>query len=243
MDWTSWLDVTALVVGLVYLLLEYRASIYVWIAGIIMPAIDLFLYWDKGLYGDFGLAVYYLLASVYGFLAWKFWRRSKETSEATSSSADVAPSTAAVVTADATTGSNGGELADASAASELPAPADGNDDTSERPITHFPLRLLLPTSVAFLAIWVLVWYFLQQFTNSTVPVSDSLTNALSIVGMWMLARKYVEQWIVWIVADAIYVWLYAYKALPFKASLYAFYIIVAFFGIRSWTRKISTTTR
>lgn len=194
MDWTSWLDVTALVVGLVYLLLEYRASIYVWIAGIIMPAIDLFLYWDKGLYGDFSLAVYYLLASVYGFIAWKFWRKGASAEE-------------------------------------------------EKPITHFPLSKLLPVGVVFLDVWAAVWACLQYWTNSTVPVTDSLTNALSIVGMWMLARKYVEQWVVWIVADAIYVWLYAYKDLPFKASLYAFYIIVAFFGIREWKQKMHSTQR
>lgn len=190
MEWDSILDLTALIVGLVYLLLEYRASIYVWIAGIIMPAVDLFLYWDSGLYGDFGLAVYYLLASIYGFLAWRFWKRG------------------------------------------------GAETQEEMPITRFPMRQLLPVVVVFLAIWAAVWAFLQYWTNSTVPVTDSLTNALSIIGMWMLACKYVEQWIFWIVADAIYVWLYAYKGLPFKASLYAFYIVVAIFGIRAWTRKM-----
>lgn len=205
MDWTSWLDITALVVGLIYLLLEYRASIYLWIAGIIMPAVDLFLYWDKGLYGDFGLAVYYLLASVYGFIAWKFWKNNQGVSDADSAGA-----------------------------------AKNTTTGAERPITRFPLRMLLPVGVAFLAVWAGVWAFLHYWTNSTVPVTDSLTNALSIVGMWMLARKYVEQWIVWIVADAIYVWLYAFKGLPFKASLYAFYIIVAFFGIRAWIRKMQT---
>lgn len=189
MEWNSILDLTALIVGLVYLLLEYRASIYVWIAGIIMPAVDLFLYWDAGLYGDFGLAVYYLLASIYGFIAWKFWKKEST--------------------------------------------------TEEMPITRFPMRLLLPVTVVFLVVWGLVWAFLQYWTNSTVPVTDSLTNALSIIGMWMLARKYVEQWIVWIVADAIYVWLYAYKGLPFKASLYTFYIIIAFFGIRAWKQKMN----
>lgn len=189
MEWNSILDLTALIVGLVYLLLEYRASIYVWIAGIIMPAVDLFLYWDAGLYGDFGLAVYYLLASIYGFIAWKFWKKEST--------------------------------------------------TEEMPITRFPLRLLLPVTVVFLVVWGVVWAFLQYWTNSTVPVTDSLTNALSIIGMWMLARKYVEQWIVWIVADAIYVWLYAYKGLPFKASLYTFYIIIAFFGIRAWKQKMN----
>lgn len=155
-----------------------------------MPAIDIFLYWDRGLYGDFGLAIYYFVAGIYGFLAWQFWQRGK---------------------------------------------SDGQP-VSVKPITHFPLtpRMITGWVGAFLVIWVVVWAFLNYWTNSTVPITDSLTNALSIMGMWMMARKYVEQWLVWIVADAIYVWLYAYKDLPFKATLYTFYIIVAFFGIRRW---------
>ena len=185
------LDFLALIVGLIYIFLEYRASILVWVAGIVMPAIDLWLYWDRGLYGDFGLALYYLLASLYGFLAWRFWR-----------------------------GRNG--------------------TAAPRPITHFPRRPLpvVCCLLAFLLIWAAVWAFLHYWTNSTVPVTDSLTNALSIIGLWMLSRKYVEQWLVWIIADAIYVWLYAYKDLPFKASLYTLYIIIAVFGIRKWLRMM-----
>ncbi len=186
---TTILDFTALIVGLIYIFLEYRAHILVWLAGIIMPAIDLWLYWDRGLYGDFGLALYYLLAGLYGFLAWRYWR-----------------------------GRNG--------------------TAAPRPITRFPLTFasVAHCLLAFLTIWAAVWAFLNYWTDSTVPITDSLTNALSIIGLWMLSRKYVEQWLVWIVADAIYVWLYAYKGLPFKATLYSLYIIIAFFGIRKWLR-------
>ena len=183
------LDFTALIVGLIYIFLEYRAHILVWLAGIVMPAIDLWLYWERGLYGDFGLALYYLLAGLYGFLAWRYW-------------------------------------------------PGRNDGDTPRPITHFPLTFasVARCMLAFCLIWAAVWAFLNYWTDSTVPVTDSLTNALSIIGLWMLSRKYVEQWLVWIVADAIYVWLYAYKGLPFKATLYSLYIIIAFFGIRKWLR-------
>jgi nicotinamide mononucleotide transporter len=49
------LEIIGTIVGLVYLWLEYRASIYLWIAGIIMPAIYIFVYYDAGLYADFGI--------------------------------------------------------------------------------------------------------------------------------------------------------------------------------------------
>ena len=60
------LEIIGTIVGLVYLWLEYRASIYLWIAGIIMPAIYIFVYYDAGLYADFGINIYYLAAAVYG---------------------------------------------------------------------------------------------------------------------------------------------------------------------------------
>ena len=63
------LDILSTVVGIVYIILEYRASIWLWLVGLIMPLIDIVLYYDAGLYADFGMAIYYALAAVYGFVA------------------------------------------------------------------------------------------------------------------------------------------------------------------------------
>jgi nicotinamide mononucleotide transporter len=52
--------------------------------------------------------------------------------------------------------------------------------------------------------------------------------------MWMLARKYIEQWGVWIVVDVVCAGLYIYKELYFTAALYAFYALIAVFGYRKW---------
>ena len=60
------LEIIGTLIGLVYLWLEYRASIYLWIASIIMPAVYLFVYYDAGLYADFGINIYYLWAAVQG---------------------------------------------------------------------------------------------------------------------------------------------------------------------------------
>ena len=66
------LEITGTVTGLLYLWLEYRASIYLWIAGIIMPAVYIFVYYDAGLYADFGINIYYLGAAIYGWMMWKY---------------------------------------------------------------------------------------------------------------------------------------------------------------------------
>ena len=65
------LDAFTTVLGILYIILEYRASILLWVVGIIMPALDIYLYWSHGLYGDAGMATYYTIAAVYGYIAWK----------------------------------------------------------------------------------------------------------------------------------------------------------------------------
>jgi nicotinamide mononucleotide transporter len=86
----------------------------------------------------------------------------------------------------------------------------------------------------FLIVWILISY-----TDSNVPWWDAFTTALSIVGMWMLARKYIEQWWVWIVVDVVCAGLYVYKELYFTAVLYALYAIIAIFGYRKWKQLMS----
>ena len=66
------LDILTTILGLIYIWLEYRASIFLWIVGIVMPALDIWLYCQHGLYGDAGMATYYTLAAVYGYIVWKW---------------------------------------------------------------------------------------------------------------------------------------------------------------------------
>ena len=73
----NFLEIFGTIVGLVYLWLEYRASIYLWIAGIVMPAIYIFVYYKAGLYADFGINIYYLIAAIYG---WFLGTQEKERS-------------------------------------------------------------------------------------------------------------------------------------------------------------------
>lgn len=104
------------------------------------------------------------------------------------------------------------------------------------PIRHTPMPVAVGCVGATLILWLLIRWVLCSFTDSTVPTADAFTTALSIVAMWMLARKYIEQWLAWFVVDAVCVVLYIYKGIPLYALLYALYTIIALLGYRKWLK-------
>lgn len=104
------------------------------------------------------------------------------------------------------------------------------------PITHASLKAWAGITVASGLLWYFIWFLLSDFTDSTVPVADAFTTALSIVGSWMLARKYAEQWIIWIIVDIVCSILYFYKDIPLYGALYAIYTVIAFFGYTKWLK-------
>lgn len=222
---THWLDIVTTILGLIYLVLEYRASIALWVVGIVMPAMDIYLYWSHGLYGDAGMAVYYTLAAIYGYAVWKFgakWkamikRKGSDKKEGASTIGSDKIEGASAVSSDKTEGANA-----VSSSSE------------ELPITFFPRRLILRTLGFFVLAWAATYYVLVAYTNSTVPLLDAFTNALSFVGLWALARKYVEQWLFWIAVDVVCCYLYVVKGIPFKAGLYGLYVVIAVMGYWKW---------
>lgn len=103
-------------------------------------------------------------------------------------------------------------------------------------ISRMPARSYLIALGAFVAIYALLALSLINFTNSNVPYWDAFNTSLSIVAMWMLARKYVEQWIAWLIVDAVSVGLDVYKGIYFYAGLYAIYTVIAVFGYRKWIK-------
>ena len=108
------------------------------------------------------------------------------------------------------------------------------------PITSIPKRYILPLTAVGAAVYAVLLAWLLFGTDSNVPYLDALTTALSIVAMWMLARKYIEQWIVWIVVDAVCVGLYAYKGIYLYSALYLIYTVIAFFGLAKWRRQMQS---
>jgi nicotinamide mononucleotide transporter len=188
-----WLDIVTTVLGLAYILLEYKASIWMWAVGFAMQALGIVLYYQKGLYADCGMEFYYLAMTVYGYWKWKTHPH--------------------------------------------PLPAEGGGIKSLLPsLSREGMGVGL---FVIAAIWAVIYWLLVTFTNSNVPLADSFTTALSIVGIWALAHKYLEQWFIWIAVDVVTSVLYFYKDIPFKASLYALYVVIAIFGYLKWRKMIN----
>ena len=228
-----WLDIVTTILGLIYLVLEYRASIALWVVGIVMPAMDIYLYWSHGLYGDAGMAVYYTLAAIYGYAVWKFGAKWKRMLKRKASGAAGTDKALEADGSDKALDTDGSDRAVDAAGSDKAVDAAGGS-SEELPITFFPRRLILRTLGFFLLAWAATYYVLVTYTNSTVPLLDAFTNALSFVGLWALARKYVEQWLFWIAVDVVCCYLYVVKGIPFKAGLYGLYVVIAVMGYRKW---------
>lgn len=190
MDLSVILQVVGIALGLLYLWLEYKANIWVWVVGAIMPLVHGTLYLTKGIYADAIMQLYYVFAGIYGLAVW------------------------------------------------LRKPKADSKDEFEGKIRHTPVGWIVPLVATYGVLHVVLYYLLSEFTDSTIPFFDSMSTALCIVAMWMLSRKLVEQWLVWLVVDMISVGLYFYKGIPGTASLYTLYCILAIAGYLRWRKQV-----
>ena len=114
----------------------------------------------------------------------------------------------------------------------------GGIGRSKLPITKTRLRtgllLFLVTAIST----AVMAYVLHRFTDSQVPFGDGVTTALSITAQYMLSRKLLENWWVWMTADVIYIILYCYKALYLTGLLYAVFFAMCIVGYTGWRKSI-----
>lgn len=184
------MQIAGVVLGLLYLWLEYKADIRLWIVGLVMPAVHGVLYFKSGLYADCSMQAYYIAAGIYGLAVWHRNASGKSTKAAA--------------------------------------------------ISRTPAGIVPVLVIACMAVQAAIYLLLTSFTDSSVPFWDSLTTALSITAMWMLSRKYAEQWLVWLAVDAITAALYIYKEIPLTAGLYVLYCVLAVTGYLRWMKEIKS---
>jgi len=115
----------------------------------------------------------------------------------------------------------------------------GGGKGAERPVSRISrktaLLLLVLTAFAFLGIALI----LKNYTDSPIPYWDALTTAMSFTATWMLARKILEHWIVWIIVDVISMALYLYRGLYPTMILFAIYTTMAVIGYIEWKRTLA----
>ena len=180
------LEFVGLIIGLLYLYLEYKANIWLWPVGVIMPLVYIVIFYQSKFYADMGIYIYYFFVSIYGL-----YICSKSLKQ-----------------------------------------------TDEILISHLPRRYLVKLATIFLITFAVIAFVLIRFTDSPVPYGDSFTTSLSILAMWMLAHKYIEQWLLWIVVNIVSTGLYFCKGLDTTAVLFIVYSIIPVFGYFKWKKMM-----
>jgi len=183
---TSWLEVVAVVFGILSVWFARKENIWVYPTGILNVLIYVYLCFYAGLYADMAINAFYFVMSVFG---WYNWSRRDENMQ------------------------------------HVPI--------SSLSLMQWIFYILLIT-VAFGTIY----YVLSHYTNSTVPVFDSFTTSLFIAGMWLMAIKKIENWLLWIAGDMLVIPLFSMKGLVFTSVQYIVFLVLAVMGYIEWRKRL-----
>src|SRR5215207_7294592 len=114
----------------------------------------------------------------------------------------------------------------------------GGENRTPLRVERAPRRLLAGVA-AFVAAATVALTFFFRYVNDSAPFLDAFTTALSLGAQYLLNRKAVENWWLWITADVLYIYLYATRELHLTAVLYIAFLCLCVAGLRSWLRSTS----
>ncbi len=183
---TTWLEVVAVVFGILSVWFARKENIWVYPTGIINVLIYVYLCFFAGLYADMGINAFYFVMSVYG---WYNWSRK-------------------------------------------------DAESHHVPITKLGFYEWVVYILLIAASFALIYFVLSKYTNSTVPLFDSFTTSLFIAGMWLMAIKKIENWLLWILGDLLVIPLFAMKGLVFTSVQYIVFLVLAIMGYIEWRKRL-----
>ncbi|WP_414617911.1 nicotinamide riboside transporter PnuC [Dyadobacter sp. 32] len=105
-------------------------------------------------------------------------------------------------------------------------------------LSEMPVRFYAIFGLIFVLTTLFWGFLLGRFTDASFSYMDSALTIASLIAQWMMARKYLENWLIWIVADALYVGMYFYKDLHLTAILYAVFLVLAVMGYMQWRKDL-----
>jgi nicotinamide mononucleotide transporter len=114
------------------------------------------------------------------------------------------------------------------------------DSDSQIPVSRINISMWILLILISFLLTAISGYFLDNYTDSPMPYLDAFTTASSVVATWMLARKMIENWLFWIVIDAVSMGMYIYKGLYPTVILFLVYTFMAVIGYRQWKMNLKT---
>jgi nicotinamide mononucleotide transporter len=117
-----------------------------------------------------------------------------------------------------------------------------NGKSAELPVTWLSRIGIIKSIALFFVSYGLLYFILANFTDSDVPYWDSFTTSSAFVGMWLMAKKKVENWVAWIITDLVSIPLYLYKGLVLTSFQFMFFTVLAIIGLFSWINSARNTS-
>lgn len=186
----SYWEAMAVLLGIAYLLLAVRESLWCWYAAFASTALFLYVFWDVSLLMESALQVYYLIMAVYG---WRQWSKA----------------------------------------------TDGEQTLK---ISSWTWRRHCLAIVSVVLLSLASGFLLNRFTDAALPFLDSITTWGSIITTWMVAKKVLENWLYWLVIDAISIFLYLDRGLYLTTLLFVIYLVIVILGYRKWLTQYRQTS-
>ncbi len=187
----NYIGIVAALIGLLYLYLEFKASIWMWFVSILMALFFIYIFYSTQLYASMTIYFYFLGASIYGWWAWH--KRGR------------------------------------------------HEDTGEHIIQILPRKyipIILGSILASFIFFALFLYFATE-NNIYIQLGDAFTTALNVVALWMVSRKWAEQWCLVIPANLLSGILLMVQGEPSSSIMFYIYFVVSIFGYFNWRRMAS----
>jgi len=113
----------------------------------------------------------------------------------------------------------------------------GGERRTKLHVSRATLRVWAIAGVVGLIFWLAVARYTSRLPGVSLAYLDSGLATLSLVAQWMMTRKILENWVLWIIADIVYVPMYVFKELYVMAGLYAVFLALAILGFVNWRRS------
>ncbi len=206
----SYIEFFGTIFGIWCVWLTAKAKIISWPIGIISTVLYLFLFYQIHLYSDMIEQTYFLIT---GFLGWWAWLHSK-----THPKTEIAHSQI-----EESSDSKNGRL-------------KISFNTLKQNIFYVGIIIIGTFILTFIVTHLDNWLPKYFPTEASFPVIDALTTVMSFVAQWLLIRKRVESWILWIIVDIVGIWLYYVKGVKFISLEYVLFLIIASYGLWGWIK-------
>ncbi len=207
------LDLTGALCSFICTYLFTKTSKIGWIFYLLAATINLSLYYQKGIYGNMFLDMFYISTAFYGAYNWGIFNsRNKQKSQS------ITVKKAEYISKDKN--------------KDKDKDKDKIKDENKIKILNNKERVNLITS--FILLTIISYVILSTFTDSNIPFWDASITALSLLAHLMVCNKVLENWLIWGFIDACKVGIQLHKDIPVHAGLHVLYLALAVKGFNNW---------